>query len=85
MSQQQWTAVDDYITGTLVESDDALDAALRGQRGGRTAGDRRLARAGQAAQPARQDDRARAGSSRSARSAGTARSGWPGRCRRTAA
>ncbi len=28
MSQQQWTAVDDYITRTLVESDDALDAAL---------------------------------------------------------
>jgi len=28
MSRQQWTAVDDYITGALVESDEALDAAL---------------------------------------------------------
>ncbi len=28
MSQQQWTAVDDYITGALVEADEALDAAL---------------------------------------------------------
>lgn len=28
MSQQQWTAVDDYITGILVEPDEALDAAL---------------------------------------------------------
>lgn len=28
MSQQQWTAVDDYITGALVEPDEALDAAL---------------------------------------------------------
>ncbi|MGH3684776.1 MAG: O-methyltransferase [Pseudonocardiaceae bacterium] len=28
MSQQQWTAVDDYVTGALVESDAALDAAL---------------------------------------------------------
>ncbi|PZS37609.1 MAG: methyltransferase [Pseudonocardiales bacterium] len=28
MSQQQWTAVDDYITSTLLEPDEALDAAL---------------------------------------------------------
>jgi predicted O-methyltransferase YrrM len=28
MSQQQWTAVDDYITGALLEPDKALDAAL---------------------------------------------------------
>jgi predicted O-methyltransferase YrrM len=28
MSQQQWTAVDEYITGALVEPDEALDAAL---------------------------------------------------------
>ncbi|MBV8540439.1 MAG: O-methyltransferase [Pseudonocardiales bacterium] len=28
MSQQQWTAVDDYVTGVLVEPDEALDAAL---------------------------------------------------------
>jgi predicted O-methyltransferase YrrM len=28
MSEQQWTAVDDYITGALVEPDEALDAAL---------------------------------------------------------
>ncbi|MDQ2879996.1 MAG: O-methyltransferase [Actinomycetota bacterium] len=28
MSQQQWTAVDDYITGALLEPDEALDAAL---------------------------------------------------------
>jgi predicted O-methyltransferase YrrM len=28
MSQQQWTAIDDYITGALVEPDEALDAAL---------------------------------------------------------
>ncbi len=28
MSQQQWTAVDDYITGALVEPDEALDAVL---------------------------------------------------------
>jgi predicted O-methyltransferase YrrM len=28
MSQQQWTAVDDYITGAFVEPDEALDAAL---------------------------------------------------------
>jgi predicted O-methyltransferase YrrM len=28
MSRQQWTAVDDYITSALVESDAALDAAL---------------------------------------------------------
>jgi predicted O-methyltransferase YrrM len=28
MSQEQWTAVDEYITGLLVEPDPALDAAL---------------------------------------------------------
>jgi predicted O-methyltransferase YrrM len=28
MSQQQWTAVDDYITGALHEPDEVLDAAL---------------------------------------------------------
>ena len=28
MSLQQWTAVDNYITGTLVEPDEVLDAAL---------------------------------------------------------
>lgn len=28
MDQQQWTRVDEYLTGTLVPSDDALDAAL---------------------------------------------------------
>ncbi|MFY9805794.1 MAG: O-methyltransferase [Pseudonocardiaceae bacterium] len=28
MTQQQWTAVDDYITGALLEPDEALDAAL---------------------------------------------------------
>jgi predicted O-methyltransferase YrrM len=28
MSLQQWTAVDDYFTGALVEPDEALDAAL---------------------------------------------------------
>jgi predicted O-methyltransferase YrrM len=28
MSQAQWTAVDDYITGTLVGADEELDAAL---------------------------------------------------------
>ncbi|MFN2479560.1 MAG: O-methyltransferase [Pseudonocardiaceae bacterium] len=28
MSQQQWTAVDDYITSALLEPDEALDAAL---------------------------------------------------------
>jgi predicted O-methyltransferase YrrM len=28
MSQQQWTAVDDYLTGALVGPDEALDAAL---------------------------------------------------------
>ncbi len=28
MSQQQWTAVDDYITGALIGTDEALDAAL---------------------------------------------------------
>ena len=27
MSQQQWTAVDDYITSALLEPDEALDAA----------------------------------------------------------
>ncbi|MGH3842498.1 MAG: O-methyltransferase, partial [Pseudonocardiaceae bacterium] len=28
MTQQQWTAVDDYITGALVGSDEELDTAL---------------------------------------------------------
>ena len=28
MSQQQWTAVDDYITGTLIGKDEELEAAL---------------------------------------------------------
>ena len=29
MTQEQWTAVDDYISGQLVPSDSALDAALK--------------------------------------------------------
>lgn len=29
MSQERWTAVDDYLEGALVETDAALDAALR--------------------------------------------------------
>jgi predicted O-methyltransferase YrrM len=28
MSQQQWTAIDDYITGALVKPDEVLDAAI---------------------------------------------------------
>ena len=83
MSEDQWTLVDQYIEGLFVGADPALDAALRRARP-RACRRSRLAVAGQAAPASGDRDQGARASSRSARSAATARSGWRARCRPTA-
>ena len=52
MSRKTWSAVDDYIAESLLPADPVLDAALKANSEPRPAGDRRVAGARQAAQPA---------------------------------
>ena len=84
MSKDQWTLVDQYIEGLFVGADPALEAALAASTAAGLPSIAVSPSQGKLlyllARPS-----ARGGSSRSARSAATARSGWRGRCRPRAA
>ena len=81
MDQGTFSAVDEFIAGTLVAEDEALRASLDAAAAAGLPAIQVSAAAGQAAADPRSAARARGRCSSSARSAATARSCWRGRCR----
>ena len=82
MSKEQWTLVDQYIDDLFVGADPALEAALVAST---AAGLPAIAVSPAPGKLLQILATAIGAFSRSARSAATARSGWRGRCRPTAA